>query len=266
MPTDFDNLIRSAKPAVPASTRERVLEYVGAGGAAASAPALFRVFSRVAALVVLGVISGIAAAMLAPERETGADPLPGLRAQRAELEARLGRVEADSPAARLARLELEVAQLEQADAALETAIVDAISARELKRVQLWRERHIQHVREHHERATEVTVQRLRDELGLTETQEAEVRALLAEAGQSAEALIGESYGRRRHYGVHEKFEQLAAETDEKLKTLLDDQQRKRLDRQTGLVSSEPEDWAPSSEFRDGTDLDVYMNWMTVSRE
>jgi hypothetical protein len=126
----------------------------------------------------------------------------------------------------------------------------------------WRERHIQYVRSAVQRHSDETVERLRKDVNLTAEQEAEVRTLLGNAGKEAEALIGNYYGRGRH-STHSEFEKLARETDEKLSALLSEQQRKQVG--AGLVSAKPEDWGPSSEIRDGTDYEVYMNWMSVSR-
>jgi hypothetical protein len=261
-------MIRNAKPAVPAMARETVLGYIEASGAAASIPTPFRILSRVAAMLLLAVGSGVIAAMLAPGREAGADPLPGLAAQRAMLQQRVDSLEQESPAARLALLEQQVAEFEDAqraaEAQLEDAVVSVITKRDQNRMTEWRERHVEYVRAHNKRTADATIERLRDEVNLTSEQEAEVRALLDEAGKEAEGLIGKFYGRSRHHSANREFEKLAEVTDNKLNALLSEQQRKQVGE--GLVSARPEDWGPSSEFRDGTDYEVYMNWMSVSRE
>ena len=145
------------------------------------------------------------------------------------------------------------------------AVVDAYERRNETRMEEWRERHIAHVREHHAREANATVSALREELNLTPEQETQVRELLKEAEGKAIALIDGYYGRGRHHGMHEKFATLASKTEQDLQLLLNQQQREQL---TGavIVGSAPDDWAPSDEFRDGVDVDVWMNWMTASRE
>lgn len=264
MPTDFDNLIRNAKPPVPSAARERVLGYVlseGAGGAAAPNRASFRVLARVAALVMLAVGAGVVSALVsAPER---ADVIVDFNAQVNDLRTR---VEArESQAAKIATLEQQVSALElERDSTLRELVVGVINARDQQRMLEWRERHVEYVRAHNRRAADATIEQLRADLKLTNTQEAEVRALLDDAGKEVEGLIGNFYGRHGHRSMHREFERVARETDERLNALLSEQQRVQVGE--GLVSSRPEDWGPSSEFRDGTDYEVYMNWMTVSRE
>jgi hypothetical protein len=269
MTFDADNLIRGAKPAVPPTARERVLGYIEAGGAAASVPAPFRMLTRVAALVLIALGAGIATTMITEQTvaSNSVDVFVEFTAERPDIDilrTRVENLEVHNPAARLASLEQQVAELEtERDQAMHGLVVDVLNAREQQRMEEWRERHIQYVREHVKRITDATVEQLRKDVNLTAAQEVEVRALLGDAGKEAEALIGNYYGHGRH-SSHSQFEKLARETDEKLSVLLSEQQREQVG--TGLVSAKPEDWGPSSEFRDGTDYDVYMNWMSVSRK
>jgi hypothetical protein len=266
MPTDFDNLIRHSKPAVPPTARERVLGYAlsgvkEAGGAAASTHAPFRMLARVAALIMLAVGAGVVSAFVSqPER---VDTIVDFNAQVNELRTRVEAAEAE--AAKVEDMQAQVAALEtEREDALRGLVLGVATAREQRRMEEWRERHIEYVREHTKRAADATIERLRGEVNLTAEQEAEVRALLDEAGKEAEGLIGNFYGRGRHHSAHREFEKLAEATDMKLNALLSEQQRRQVGE--GLVSSRPEDWGPSSDFRDGTDYEVYMNWMSVSRE
>ncbi|MCB9895901.1 MAG: hypothetical protein H6839_15750 [Planctomycetes bacterium] len=277
MKTDFDNLIRSARPEVPAAARERVLDYVGAHGAVASAPAPFRTLParhslgvgvlRVAALVMLALLAGIAAALVAtpsPQPATTAQ-LPDI----APLAERVAALETDLPVAELNAIADRIDALETRKAeSFEAAVTQVINARETRQAELWRERHIEHVREHFAREREATIERMREELGLSPEQEKQVREVLEETGRQAESLIGDFYTRGHHHDrqVGDKFAQLAADTDKKLEALLDRQQREMIESESGIVSAAPEDWAPSSEFRDGTDLDVWTNWITVTRD
>jgi hypothetical protein len=267
MAFDADNLIKNAKPAVPPTARERVLGYVEAGGAAASAPAPFRMLARVAALVLIAVGAGIGTAVVTQQSTSGSvDVFVEFTAERPDIDVlrtRVENLEVHNPAARLASLEQQVAELEsERDQAMNALVLDVINVREQRRMEEWRERHIQYVRSAVQRHSDETVERLRKDVNLTAEQEAEVRTLLGNAGKEAEALIGNYYGRGRH-STHSEFEKLARETDEKLSALLSEQQRKQVG--AGLVSAKPEDWGPSSEIRDGTDYEVYMNWMSVSR-
>lgn len=266
MATDFDNLIRSARPEVPAAARERVLGYVEAHGAVASTPAPFRVLLRAAALVMLALLAGVAAALVAtpsPQPATPAD-LPDI----GPLAERVAALETDLPVAELSRIAERIDELAQArrDAFLE-AVNRQIDIHENEQAMVWRERHIKHVREHYAEEREATIERMRDELGLTAEQEQQVREVLEETGKQAEALIGDFYTHGHHHDrrVNDKFAQLAADTEKKLEALLDRQQREAIEDEGGIVSAAPEDWAPSSEFRDGTDLDVWTNWITVTR-
>ena len=266
MPTDFDNLIRNARPTVLPTARERVLEHIEAHGAVASSPGPFRMVARVAALVVLALASGAVAALFAPKPATNDRDI-------AELRERTDRLNAALPASTLksevARLESDVAALEDRQADYErdvlAAVEQVIEERELARMEQWRERHVSYVREHYTREAEATVSALREELALTAEQEVQVRELLKEAEDKAVALIGGCYGKGRHHDVHEKFAGLASDTERDLQALLDAQQREQIEGAV-IVSSAPEDWAPSGEFRDGTDVDVWMNWMNVSRD
>lgn len=271
----FDNLIRNARPEVPAGARARVLEYVGAHGAVASAPAPWRVLMRAAALVLLAVFAGVAAALVArPDPTPGVDPVAQLAAEVKALQAQVAALEKDSAAAQLAGLQAEVDafQAERGGydvAALEQAVAAQLNAREARQREEWRQRHIEHMRRHYAQEQEATVERLRRELNLSHEQEQAVRELLTETGRQAEELIGEVYSgqrhRRRDSRVHDRFAQLASETEEKLNALLSEQQRGRMEG-TGIVSAAPENWAPRSEFRDDTDLDVWTNWVNVTRE
>ena len=273
---DIDKLISSAKPAVSAQARARVLEHARAHGAVALAPVPLRVSAlwRVAALIMLALGAGVVSALVTPS-PAGTAPdftVTDLRAEIAELSEGVSTLE------QLAELEARVDALQAAstphdfDARLQASVQRVVEQREARRNQEWRERHVGYVRARFAEDREATVARLKTEVGLTPEQEAEVVALLEDAGRQAEALIGEYYsdgsGRRgrRHGGhrVHDKFEALAASTEEKLVVLLDEQQRGKLE--GGLVSAEPADWAPSEDFRDGVDMDVWMNWMNVSRE
>ena len=149
------------------------------------------------------------------------------------------------------------------------AIADAVADHQTAQMAEWRERHLQHIREHQAAERDATIEALRNELDLTAGQEKEVRALLESADKQAEAMIGDFYTRRHGHPdprMHDKFEALASETDRKLTALLDAQQREKIGRPTGIVSTAPEDWAPSMEFQDGTDVDVYTNWITVTRD
>lgn len=266
MPTDFDNLIRSAKPTVPPTARDGVLEHIEAHGAVASSPGPLRMPARVAALVVLALASGAIAALFAPKPVQPDGDLAELRVRADRLDAALP---SQDLAAEIQRIESAVAALEaeQADfdQAMLNAVQDAYAQRDAVRMEEWRERHVAHVREHHAREADATVTALREELNLTPEQEAQVRDLLKEAEDKAVALIGNYYGKRRHHDMHDKFAALAGETERDLQALLDVQQRERLDGAV-IVGAAPEDWAPSEEFHDDTDVDVWMNWMTVSRE
>ncbi|MCB9936233.1 MAG: hypothetical protein H6840_11140 [Planctomycetes bacterium] len=270
MNEDFDKLIRNAKPAVPEGARARVLEHVEAHGAVASAPAPWRVLLRAAALVLLAVFAGVAAALAGrPEPAPAGDPVAELAAEVKALDAQVAALERDSAALQLAKLQAEVAALETRRQAFEQAVTGLVEAHELCEREEWRQRHIEHMRRHYAEEQEATIERLRSELNLSAEQEKEVRALLTEAGKQAEGLIGEVYtsGRRRHDPrMHDKFAQLASETETQLNALLNEQQRGRMAGPTGIVSSEPEDWAPRSDFRDATDLDVWTNWINVTRE
>lgn len=266
MTTDFDNLIRSAKPTVPPTARDGVLDYIEAHGAVALNPGPLRMLLRVAALVVLALASGAVAALFAP-KPAAENP------EIAELQERADKLKAALPGQDLAgemqRIENAIAELEAQQAAQDKAMLDAVNdvyrRRDAARMEEWRERHIAHVREHHAREAEATVTALREELALTDAQEQQVRELLKEAEDKAVALIGNYYGKRRHHGMHDRFATLASETQSNLQALLDAQQQERL-KGAVIVGSAPEDWAPSEEFRDDTDVDVWMNWMTVSRE
>lgn len=273
MNDDFDNLIRNAKPAVPAGARARVLEYVGAHGAVASAPAPWRVFLRAAALVLLAVFAGVAAALVSrPETAPTVDPVAQLAADVKALETQVAALERDSLYEQLAGLQAEVAALERSRTdsatALEQVVIAQLEARDSREREEWRQRHIEHMRRHYAEEQEATVERLRRELKLSAEQEKAVRELLTETGKQAEELIGEVYTGRRHRRdprMHDKFAELANETEKKLAELLSEQQRGRMEG-TGIVSAAPEDWAPRSEFRDDTDLDVWTNWINVTRE
>lgn len=274
MNDDFDNLIRNAKPAVPAGARARVLEHVEAHGAVASAPAPWRVFLRAAALVLLAVFAGVAAALVSrPEPNPEVDPVAQLTDEMKALEVQVAALERDSGLEQLARLQAEVAALEAGrggydDAALEQVVMAQLEARETREREEWRQRHLEHTRRHYAEEQEAAVERLRRELNLSAEQEKAVRELLTETGKQAEQLIGEVYTARRHRRdprMHDKFAELANETEKKLAELLNDQQRGRMEG-TGIVSAAPEDWAPRSEFRDDTDLDVWTNWINVTRE
>ena len=267
MTNDFDNLIRSARPEVPAAARERVLDYVGAHGAVASAPAPFRLLLRVAALVMLALLAGVAAALVAtPSHQPATSAqLPDI----GPLAERVAALESDLPVAELNAIADRIDALEvRHSTSFEEAVSRVIEAREVEQAAIWRERHIEHVREHFAEEREATIERMRDELGLTAEQEEQVREVLEETGKQAESLIGDFYTHGHHHDrrVGDKFAQLAAETDKKLEELLDRQQREKLQPEGGIVSAAPEDWAPSSEFRDGTDLDVWTNWITVTRD
>lgn len=269
MNDDIEQLILSAKPIVPAGARARTLESVEPEGAVGSTPAFVRLFLRVAALVLLAVCSGVVAAMLSAPAQSAGEPVD-VAAQIADARARLDSLEQNSLANRIANLQTELSTLQAArSSALEQAIEQAIVEHEKKQIAEWRERHVQHVREHQAVEREATIRRMREELDLTAEQEKEVRALLVSTDKQAEALISGFYTDRhaRHDPtMHAKFEKLAEEADTKLTALLDAQQRDQMNGPTGIVSSEPEDWAPSFEFRDGTDVDVYTNWITVTRE
>jgi hypothetical protein len=268
MALDADNLIIGAKPTVPPTARERVLGYVEAGGAAASTPAPFRILAQVAALVLIALGVGVGVALITGQSASSSvDVFVEFTAERPDitnLRTRVENLEVHNPAARLASLEQQVAELEVVrDQAMQGLVLEVLRTREQQRMEEWRERHVQYVREAVQRHTDATVERLRKDVNLTAGQEAEVRELLGDAGKSAESLIGNFYGCGRH-STHREFEKLAKETDEKLNALLSEQQRERVG--AGLVSAKPEDWGPSSEFRDGTDYEVYMNWMSVSRD
>ena len=272
MTTDFANLIRNAKPNVPAGVRGRVLDHVRAHGAVASTPAPFRILLRAAALVMLALLAGVATALVA----TPAAPQPQVSELRAEqlpdiapLTERVAALETGLPVAELNVIADGIQTLEaERENALGEYVNRVLDAREVQRSTEWRERHVEHVREHFAREREATVERLRDELGLTPGQEQQVRALLEETGKEAEALISGFYGRGHHRdsGMGDKFAVLANNTEKKLEALLDRQQREKIERESGIVSSSPEDWAPNSEFRDGTDVDVWTNWLTITRE
>ncbi|MBZ0136188.1 MAG: hypothetical protein K8I27_07440 [Planctomycetes bacterium] len=268
MATDFDNLIRSSKPAVPPTARDGVLEFIEAHGAVASSLGPLRSFGRVAALVVLALASGAVAALFALNARAPANDLGDLRARADKLDAALPTQSLVADLTREGnRMDAALTELETAryDALCET-VVALLEARDAARMNEWRERHIAHVREHHAREADATVSALREEIDLSPEQEAEVRKLLADAGDKAVALIGSYYGEGHGmHGMHDQFASLANETGRELQALLDSQQRERLDG-VMIVGSAPEDWAPSGEFRDGTDVDVWMNWMTVSRE
>ncbi|MCA8937478.1 MAG: hypothetical protein KDB68_14880 [Planctomycetes bacterium] len=269
MNQDIEHLIRSAKPIVPAGARARTLESVEPEGAVGSTPAFVRVFLRVAALVLLAVCSGIVAAMLSAPAQSAGEPVD-VAAQIADARARLDSLEQTSLTNRIANLQSELSALQaERNSVFERVIKEAIVEHEQQQMAEWRERHIRHVREHQAVEREATIRRMRDELDLTPEQEKEVRALLVSTDKQAEALISGFYTDRhaRHDpSMHEKFEKLAEEADTKLTALLDAQQRDQMNEPTGIVSAEPEDWAPSFEFRDGTDVDVYTNWITVTRE
>jgi len=273
MNDEFDNLIRNAKPAVPAGARARVLDYVGAHGAVASAPAPWRVLMRAAALVLLAVFAGVAAALVSrPETASAVDSVAQLAAEVKALEAQVAALERESLTVQLAQLQSEVAALEfgrpNYGAALEQVVMAQLEERESREREEWRQRHIEHMRRHYAEEQEATVERLRRELNLSAEQEKAVRELLTDTGKQAEKLIGEVYmGRhhRRDARMHDKFAELANETEKKLAELLSEQQRGRMEG-TGIVSAAPEDWAPRSEFRDDTDLDVWTNWINVTRE
>ncbi len=274
MNDDFDNLIRNARPDAPAGARARVLEYVGAHGAVASAPAPWRVFLRAAALVLLAVFAGVAAALVArPAPAPALDPVAQLAAEVKALETQVAALERDSAAAQLVDLQAEVAALEAGrpdyGAALAQVVMAQLDARESREREEWRQRHLEHMRRHYAEEQEATVERLRRELNLSSEQEKAVRELLSETGKQAEELIGEVYTGRRHHRrdprMHDRFAELANETEKKLAELLNEKQRGRMEG-TGIVSAAPEDWAPRSEFRDETDLDVWTNWINVTRE
>ena len=269
---DIDKLISSAKPAVSAQARAGVLEHARAHGAVALAPVPLRMSAlwRVAALITLALGAGVVSALVTPSpADTAPDfTVTDLRAEIAELSESVSTLE------KLADLEARVdaLQAQALDARLQASVQRVVEKREAQRNLEWRERHVAYVRARFAEDRDETVSRLKAEVGLTPEQEAEVVALLEDAGRQAETLIGDYYGDgsgrrgRRHGGhrVHDKFEALAAATEEKLVILLDEQQRGKLD--GGLVSAEPADWAPSEDFRDGVDMDVWMNWMNVSRE
>jgi hypothetical protein len=272
MPNDFDQLIRNAKPEIPAGARARTLESVEPEGAVGSTPAFVRVLPRVAALVLLAVCSGVAAAMLSAPKQQAAVPVD-VAAEIAQARTRLDTLEQESPAARIERLKAEVANLEASRKAnaenFKQAIASAVATHKTDQMNEWRERHLQHVREHQAREREATIQGLRDRLKLTPDQEKEVRALLESTDKQAEAVIGDFYTRRHGHPdprMREKFKTLAEEADRKLNALLDAQQRDKIEGPTGIVSSKPEDWGPSMDFHDGTDVDVYSNWITVTRD
>ena len=278
MTTDFDKLITNSKPTVPPTARGRVLGYIEAGGAAASSPAPFRTLARVAALVAIAAGAGIASALIFGnsnavdtyvEFNASVDTYVEFTDERPDpdiLRTRVENLEVHNPAARLASLEQQADALEvERDAAMRALVLDVISNREQQRLEEWRERHVQYVRQAVKHHTDELVGQLRKDVNLNADQEAEVRGLLADAGKEAEALIGNFYsGGVGRDSAHQQFAQLAKATDEKLNALLSEQQRKQVG--AGLVSAKPEDWGPSSEFRDDTDYDVYMNWMSVSRK
>jgi hypothetical protein len=265
MPTDFDNLITSARPTVPPTAREGVLEYIEAQGAVASGPGPLRMLGRVAALVVLALASGAVAALFAPRPEAP-NELAELQAQVEDLKQTLPE---RNLRAELRQIEQSVAELEQQQAAFDravlTAVTNSMDRREAARMEEWRTRHVTWVREYQARRTEAAVSALREELSLTDDQAAQVRDLLKQAEDKAIELIGSYYGRGRYQGIHEEFAALAADTREDLQALLDAQQRERLEG-AAIVGNAPEDWAPRDDFRDGTDVDVWVNWMNVSRE
>lgn len=270
MATDFDNLIRSAKPTVPPTARDGVLEYIEAHGAVASSPGPLRVLARMAAMVVLALASGYVAALFAGKADNGGSDIAELRERAEQLKQSLPDPDlATEVRVEVRRIEGAIADLEAQQAAADRLMLEAVNAayarRDATRMQEWRERHVAHVREHHAREAEATISALREGLGLTPGQEAQIRDLLKQAEDKAVTLIGNYYGRGRHHGMHEKFEALALETQSELKALLDAQQRERLEGAV-IVGSAPEDWAPREEFRDGTDMDVWVNWMTVSRD
>lgn len=272
MNEDIDDLIRSAKPAIPAGVRARTLEYAEPEGAVGSSPAFVRVLLRVAALLLLAVCSGVVAAMLSAPSQDTAEPVE-LAAELADARGRMDSLELDSPAKRIESLEAELASLEahqrRAEEAFEQAVIRAMDTHERNQMAEWRERHIQHVREHQAIERDTVIAQLREDLNLTSDQEQEVRALLVAADKQAEVVIGEFYTNR--HGRHdprmrEKFEKLAEDAEQKLTALLDAQQRDRIEEPTGIVSANPDDWAPNFEFHDGTDMDVYTNWITVTRD
>jgi hypothetical protein len=277
MMDEVDNLIRDAKPEVPALAREGVLAHLRAHGVVVYAPASIRPLPvrhspgvgvlRVAALVVLALFAGVAAALVTP-------PSSSLGESRdvAVLAARVYAFEQNLPTAQVKALSEKAEALNPPASdhgkLLDRVIADAIHNHEQRKAEEWRERHVRHLRNAYAEQADATVERLRKELGLATEQEREVRALLAEAEKQAEALIGDFYTHGHHPNpqVREKFVALATDTEKKLDALLDRQQREKMAPEKGIVSASPADWAPNSEFRDGTDLDVWTNWVTATSE
>lgn len=260
----IDELIRNAKPQVDPAARERIRGHVGAYRGSASRLGSLVGLLRAAALVALALGSGIAAAVWNSPRPAD---LSQETERVAELEQRVNELAERSPMAqvedlkaRLDDLEPEAAIAGVVDEAIENAVAEAMEQRQQRELEQWRDRHLRYTRARWERHTAQTITELREESGLTEAQEAEVRELLDAQGRKAEALIAETY-RPGHHRLHRGFAQLSTETDEKLAALLEEQRRQGVEAPRGVLAADPEDWAPSDDFEDDSDIDAWVYWM-----
>ena len=252
MTESLDNLIRAARPALPQGARERALAALKPQGLP---------WLRLAAAVALAfVLGGVAAAAL--RRAPAADDTAALAARVQSLEARVQALQAPGlPAPELAAGVAELARgaqaLEERRQAAQQAEFRSVVAAALDEYRASRERehmeqHLAHARRHFEAEVNAAVAALKDEHGLTDAQEAEVRRIYAEHGEQALKLVGGHYrGRGRH--MNREFETLVAETSRRVREVLDGDA-------PALPGGTLADWGPSPEFKDWNDYDAWLLW------
>lgn len=274
MHTELDNLIRAARPQLPAGALARASAVVA--GAPASAPVfILRPMLRVAAVFALAFGVGIASAMLAsPDAPVGGtSPIasqPDLSALRAELAAIVRNTGELIPAGAEAELSLLESRLDVLEArplpvrpTLEEAIDTVIENRERRYREEWRERHLAFVRESYSSHLDVLVSDVRGTLVLSADQERRFREILVEHGEKAEKMIDSCY--RRHHKRGSGFDQLARDTRQKLQAVLDEAQRNDFRVTDTLLGADPMHWAPREEFKDTVDMATYANWVELSK-
>lgn len=260
MTNEFDNLIRSAKPATSDVARQRVMaQVVPAFVAVVPLPWL-----RLAAALLAAFGAGFAAvAWLAdrqPVADTAADSVQQLSQDVSDLNARLARLEGEADfSAQVAALQVRTdaladhSDLQNSLNVVVGRIVDQRNAeRRDREMEAHRDRHLAYARSHYQQEVDRAVIAMKRDYRLTEDQEQQVRKVFQEHGKSAEALISSCY-RGKSRQVSDEFEKLAQKTQGRLETLLSEVPRV-------MPGADLAEWGPNPDPSSLSDYETWVRW------
>ncbi|MHC4841505.1 MAG: hypothetical protein ACYTDT_11245 [Planctomycetota bacterium] len=256
MTEPFDDLIRSARPQVTPDVRGRVLAH-------ASAPSGHRVgyyLLRVAAVVALAFISGVVTArILEPDQGDN------FAAMSASVEVLLERSTALNSGDELAELNSQLTAVErQRQERLTNAVAESVerilNERKSKEREIWRKKHVTHVQKRLAKKTNVIIAGYGKSRRLSHSQEAQLKRLLQAQSEQIETLVSGAY--LNDFDKHElraQLESLSEHTSARVSSLLKVKPQTPVE----VLSADPADWAPSSNFRDASDAEALSYWITI---